>query len=258
MATSAQLVGLLKKQIRKQGSNYRMVAKALGMSESAVKRMFSTGNMSLRRVDELCDILGLDLRDILRLLDREQEKVQELSKIDEQKLVDEPRLLLVAYCIVNHWELADILTRYQLSEPEAVLCLAELDRMKMIELLPGNRVKRLVSNNFKWQPNGPIERFFRSQVQREFFGSTFSNDGDLHLVKNGDISVVAQLRIADRLRMVGRLFDDVTHDERHLPHSERHGTTMVLAIRHWQYTAFREYEKSETASRSEKSCRIDR
>ena len=243
MASSSELVKILKRQIRQQGANYRLVADAIGLSESAVKRMFATGNMSLRRVDEVCDVLGMDFRDLLRLLDRDQERVESLSEADEQKLVDDPRLLLVAYCIVNRWELSDILARYRLSESEAILCLAELDRMKMIELLPGNRVKHLVGNNFNWQRNGPIERFFRSQVQQEFFGSTFSGEGDLHLVKNGDISRAAQLRLADRLMMVGRLFDDVTQDERHLPPKERQGTTMVLAIRHWQYGAFRKFER---------------
>lgn len=244
MATSSSLVKLLKQQIRKQGSNYRSMAKSLGLSESAVKRMFSTGNMSLHRVDEICEVLGLDLTDLLGLLEQDQEKVDELSKEDEQKLVDNPRLLLVAYCLVNHWSYEDILRRWRLSESEVILCLAELDRMKMIELLPGNRVKTLVSNNFKWQPDGPIQTFFRSQVEQEFFAGSFNGEGDLHLVKNGDISRAAQVRLRDRLNIAGQFFDDITQEERRIPAEQRHGTTMVLAIRQWEYTAFRQFERN--------------
>ncbi|NNF17736.1 MAG: helix-turn-helix transcriptional regulator [Gammaproteobacteria bacterium] len=244
MATSSSLVKLLKKQIRTQGFNYQQIAAALDLSESAVKRMFSTGNMSLRRVDAICEVLGLDMSDLLGLMEQDRERVDELSETDEQKLVDDPRLLLVAYCMVNHWTFADILKRWNLSEAEVVLCLAELDRMKMLELLPGNRVKTLVSNNFKWQPHGPIERFFRSQVQQEFLGGEFSVEGDLHLVKNGDISRTAKMRLRERLKIVGDLFDDITVEERRIPADERHGTTMVLAIRQWQYAAFRQFERT--------------
>jgi len=42
---------------------------------------------------------------------------------------------------------------------------------------------------------------------------------------------------------MGDLFDDTTHDERKLSASERHGTTMVLAIRHWFFEGFRDLER---------------
>lgn len=243
MLSSQVLVDTLKREIRKQGLNYRSVADRLGLSESAVKRMFATSNMSLKRLDQVCDVLGLDVRDLLGLMDKDHHPMEALSEEDEQKLVDNPLLLLVAYCIVNDWELKDILARYKITEPEAIQCLAQLDRMKMIELYPGNRVKRLLGNNFKWQHNGPIERFFRSQVQQQFLAGQFTGDGDLYLVKNGDLSKTAQLRIADRLNMVGRLFDDINRDEKRIPHGQRHGTTMVLAIRHWRYRAFHKFER---------------
>lgn len=243
MATSSGLIKVLKQHIRQRGLNYRKLADSLGLSESAVKRMFATGNMSLQRLDEVCEILGLDLRDLLALLDENEQRVDGLSSEDEQKLIDNPQLLLVAYCIINNWATETILQRYTVSESELIVCLAELDRMKMIELLPGNRVKTLVANNFKWQSNGPIERFFRSQVQHEFFSSTFTGVSDMHLVKMGDISPAGQVRLGDRLKLAGQLFDEIAAEERHFPPGQRQGTTMVVAIRHWEYTAFRKFER---------------
>ena len=241
--SSTRLIQIIKQQLKARGMNYRDLSSALGLSESGVKRMFATGNMSLKRLDDICQVLSMDFFDLLHLFEAEQVRLDGLSELDEQKLVDNPELLLVAYCLVNGWEVADIEARYTLRETELIPLLAELDRMKLIELLPGNRVKRLMANNFKWQVNGPIERFFRSQVQQEFFGSTFSGDGDLHLVKNADITPAAMVRLSDRLNTIGRLFDDITREERSVAHKERRGTTMVLAIRHWQYKAFRRYER---------------
>jgi len=42
---------------------------------------------------------------------------------------------------------------------------------------------------------------------------------------------------------MGDLFDDTTWDERKLSATERRGTTMVLAIRHWFFEGFRHLER---------------
>ena len=138
-----------------------------------------------------------------------------------------------------------MLNRYQLTEVEGIRYLARLDRMKLIELLPGNRVKPLIATNFTWQPDGPIERFFRKEVQGPFFNTDFAGDDSLRLVKNGDISAVARQQILERLHAIGQLFDDTVREERKLPLNQRQGTTMVLAIRHWIFEAFESMERED-------------
>ena len=115
--------------------------------------------------------------------------------------------------------------------------------MKFIELLPGNRVKPLIATNFNWQPNGPIETYFRKEVQGPFFNASFNQEGCLRLVKNGDISLVGRQQLLERLHSIGQLFDDTVREERRLPLEQRQGTTMVLAIRHWMFEAFTALER---------------
>ena len=64
MANSTQLVTAIKLALRQQGISYRALAKALALSESAIKQMFASGNMSLKRVDAICSVLKLDLTDL--------------------------------------------------------------------------------------------------------------------------------------------------------------------------------------------------
>ena len=243
MATSTAMVGALKQLVRERGMTYRQLAEALELSESAVKRMFATGNMSLRRLDQICSAIACDLGDVLRKLESDHQRMDELPLEDEKALVDDPKLLLVAYCMVNHWTVETMVERYTVSQTDLIRCLTRLDRMRLIELLPENRVRTLVGSNFRWQRNGPIERFFRSQVQVEFFGSTFSNPLELHLVKMGDLSRAAQARIRQRLEAIGQLFDEIAEDERKVSSKERHGMTMVLAMREWRFEAFASFER---------------
>jgi DNA-binding Xre family transcriptional regulator len=244
MATSIRLVQELKRLLKTRGITYRDLAQELALSESAIKQMFSSGNMTLTRLDKICDVLSLDLGDLLQLTEASAQRLQSLSLAQEEELISDPKLLLVAYCLVNHWTFSDILARYEITEVEGIRYLARLDRMQLIELLPGNRVKPLIASNFSWQPNGPIERYFNQEVQGPFFNADFTEDGCMRLVKNGDISAVARQQLLERLNTVGQLFDDTVREERKLPLEQRQGTTMVLAIRHWMFDAFSQLERT--------------
>jgi len=243
MTTSIKLVRALKQALKTRGITYKTLADRLELSESAIKQMFSTGNFSLKRLDELCAVLELDIADLVNLTGADEPRMEQLSAEYEQEIVADNRLLLFAYCLINYWKVDEILDRYQISAEESLRFLRRLDQMKLIESLPGNRVRLLIANNFKWRKNGAIEQFFRSKVQMEFFDSSFTDDGAVRIVKNGMLSKKSQLQLAERLQAIGELFDDASAEERKLPASQRQGTTMVLAIRNWFFEGFRELER---------------
>lgn len=57
------------------------------------------------------------------------------------------------------------------------------------------------------------------------------------------LSRKSQVQLIEKLKSTGDLFDDLTWDERKLPVPDRHGATMVLAIRHWFFEGFRHLER---------------
>jgi len=60
--------------------------------------------------------------------------------------------------------------------------------------------------------------FFRKEVQGPFFNANFNEkEGNLRLVKNGDISATARQQLLERLNNIGQLFDDTVIEERKLP-----------------------------------------
>ncbi|MEM9404208.1 MAG: helix-turn-helix transcriptional regulator, partial [Pseudomonadota bacterium] len=226
-----------------RGCTYRDLAGRLGLSESAIKHMFSTGNFSLRRLDEVCAVLELDIGDLVSIGEAQEQKIEQLSAEQELEIMSDMRLLLVAYCLLNYWSFDEIITRYDVSPEQGLACLRRLDRMNFIELQPGDRVRLLVANNFGWRKNGAIERFFRSRVQDEFFDHDFQDDESMRIVKNGMLTRKSMMRLTEKLRATGDLFDDTSWEERKLSANDRMGTTMVLAIRNWTFEGFRELER---------------
>ena len=243
MTNSTRIVDALKRQLKVRGITYRQLAGQLGLSESAVKHMFSTGNFSLRRLDEVCAVLECDFGELVSLSESQEPRIEQLSAEHEEELVTDTRLLLVAYCLVNYWTFDEIVNRYDISPAAGIKYLRQLDRMKIIDLLPGDRVRLLVANNFRWRKNGAIEKFFRKRVQTEFFSHDFQDDASVRIVKNGMLFRKSHIQLIEKLKAIGELFDDTTWDERKLPASDRHGTTMVLAMRHWFFEGFRHLER---------------
>lgn len=238
MARSNQIVDILKLELRAQGINYRQLAEQLNLSESTIKHMFSTKDFSLKRLDRVCEILGLELTDLVDKFAAAEVKIEQLSVENEKILISDLPLLMVAYCISNRWSVAEILQTYTISEPECIRCLAQLDRMKMIELLPGNKVRLIISNNFKWQPHGPIEKFFRSEVQEDFFNASFNDEDNLYMAKLGDMSDKSISQLIDRLENIGDFCDELIKEDKKQPFNQRSGSGMVLAIRKWGFSAF--------------------
>ena len=243
MEQSLRLVNAVKQELKRRGIAYRDLAASLELSESAVKQLFASGNFTLKRLDALCEILGMDFTELANMSRQGREALQQLSVEQEERLVGDPQLLLVAYCVVNHWRFDQILEKYQIGESQCIRKLAELDRMKVAELLPGNRIRPLIGANFHWQPNGPIERYFRKQVQGEFLDGNFSQDSATMVVRSGDISPATFNQLVQRLQGAGDLFDDLARDDLRVTTDRKHGTTMLLAIRHWQFAAIVSLEK---------------
>ena len=247
MTTSSRLVATLKRELKARGLTYRDVAARLGLSESAVKHMFSVGSFSLQRLDELCAVVELDLGELVNLSQANESRIERLSADYEEEIVADIKFLLLTYCLVNHWTFDEIIERYRISRAEGLRYLRRLDRMRIIEVLPGERVRLLLANNFAWRRNGAMERFFSERVQTDFFDCDFSVEGNLRIAKNGMLSKKAQSQLKERLRAIGDLFDDTTWEERRLSAGERHGTTLVLAMRQWIYEGFRELERAPGA-----------
>ena len=161
MAQSQRIVDALKRALKAHGVSYAQVARRLELSESSVKRLFSTGGFSLARLEAVCDLVGLDLLELARQADAQRFRVPALTVDQEQEFVGDPALLLVAVCALNRWPFERILDRYRFTEPRLVGLLARLDRMGLIELLPGNRIRLRIARNFAWLPDGPDSPLLR-------------------------------------------------------------------------------------------------
>ena len=62
MALAAELLEQLKIELKQSGLTYRDVADSLSISDSSVKRLFRERDMSLTRLESICELVNLDIR----------------------------------------------------------------------------------------------------------------------------------------------------------------------------------------------------
>lgn len=243
MARSAVLVDTLKRELKARGLTYAAVARGLRMSEASVKRMFARREFTLSRLDAVCELAGLDFSELARLSAPREAVISQLSYEQEKELVDNPRLMLVALCTLNRWCYEDIVEKYALSPAECIRLLARLDRLKFIELLPGNRIRLLVSRAFSWIPDGPIQRVFKEQFLADFFRSRFDREAELMVLANGMLSRASVAALLASLRKAAADFSALRSDDAALPLAQRVPITLLVAARPWSPAVLRKYRR---------------
>lgn len=244
MAQTREIINTLKRVLKAQGKTYADVARAIDLTEASVKRLFAQRSFSLARLDQVCQLLDIEISDLIQLMNDQRQSLQQLTVEQEKELTSNVELLIVAVCVLNRWTLDDILSWYTINEHKCLQHLAKLDRLKIIELLPGNRIKLLVAPNFSWLENGPIQFFFQKKIGQEFFNTRFNRDDECLAVLNGMLSAQSNAEFQRKLKRLAREFVVLNNDDAALELDERHGTTLVLAMRGWQYGLFRPFLKT--------------
>ena len=234
MAQTNALIDTLKRALKDHRLTYGEIAKRLKMSEANVKRMFAARRFTMQRLEDICNLMKMELSDLFQLYDESRQRITQLTHEQEQELMQDAKLLLVAVSVRNRLSYNDIITNYQISETECIRCLAKLDKIKIIDLLPNNRIKLRIDDDFRWLPNGPIERFFEKQIKNQFLKSNFNTDLEQRLFLFGLLSETSIQVLLKKIQMLSKEFAELHRQDGKMPLDKRRNIGFMLALRPWE------------------------
>ena len=243
MSQITPLVDTLKKELRARRITYAEIARNLRLSESSIKRQFSEGRFTVNRLEDICQLAGLELSDLFQSMQERRNRISTLDYDQEQSLVEDPKVLLVATCVLNRWTFEEIIDAYAITEHECIQLLAQLDRLDIIQLLPLNRIKLVVANDFRWLPAGPVQKFFRKKVQPDFLQSDFSGAGEALLFRSGMLSRGSNATLIKKMQRLLAEFSELHQEDSGLPLGERFGSSLMLAFRPWELSLFQDLRR---------------
>ena len=129
MKTRQFIFDSLRSHLKARHLTYRHIADQLGVSEQTVKRLFVNQDCSIERLEEICELLQLDLRDLVKSSPRPRKFLQQLSLQQEELLAKHPKLLMVAVCAMSLWTFKDMTQHLSLPEAETASHLRQLDKI---------------------------------------------------------------------------------------------------------------------------------
>lgn len=250
MSQTRQLTAALKQCLKAKGITYAELAPALGLSEASVKRIFSKGDLTLERLETVCRRAEVDFYDLARLARSRDGAADALTAEQEQALARDPRLLTLLHLLLNDWTFRDIVAEYRLSEAELVRMLVRLDRLGVIELQPGNRVRLRCPKNLAWRPGGAVWATHERRVLEEFFGAGFddvrahrgdarSHRDDARAHRRFEVRELSPASLAVLRRKLDKLaaeFNELAEADSVLAPAERVSVGLLAACRPWVFS----------------------
>ncbi len=233
MSQITLLIKALKQHLKAQSKTYKDVAIKLNLAESSVKRMFADNHFTLKRLEEICDMLAISFSDLLHNMQQLSKHIDQLSWQQEETIVSEPMLTLVTICVINRWQYKDIIHYYKISEHQLINKLAQLDKLKVIELLPKNKFKLLISSGFTWIPNGPIQQYFQQHILNDFLQSNFQKDDEEMICRFGMLTPESNALLRKKIRLLAEEFIDLSHADSSESIDQRMGSACVFVLRPW-------------------------
>ncbi len=189
--------------------------------------------------------MELDLGELVQMAEALDPLPRELSIEQERQLVEQPKLLLVLYLLLNDYDLDRIIAEYQVDRPEGILLLRKLERLGVLEHRPGDRVRLRVSRHLTWRRDGPIRELIDGRVLREFLGGRFDGPGESYHFVSGLVTAEALERLQGEIERLVRRFNEQVQGESERTLERRQGCSLMVALRPWRFSLFAEYARPE-------------
>ena len=239
MSECAQIVGALKRSLKARGITYRVLAKAVGVSEASIKRIFAEKTFSLVRLEQICAALGMSIVEVARMAaEHGGADSQQLSLEQEEILASDSRLLACFHLLLNGRQSAEIAVELRLQERELRKLLVKLDAAKLIELQAKLKVRLRTSNVISWLSNGPVRRLYEQQVKTEFLQADFNGRTELLDFVSAELSEESSRILIRKAEMLARDFAELTALDAAVTVKDKRCMGLLVAFRPWVFSTY--------------------
>jgi len=176
---SARLIETLKSLFRSHGLRQADIAAALKLSRTTLKRRLSGQGLTIDLLEALCELVDVTLAELVELAAVNQDKrMKRLSLEQENALHADVRLGFIFTRLREGWSAAEIQRECRIAEAPLVGYLVRLEKLGLIDLLPGNRVRLHTVRDIDWRKHGPMWHSVDRYLS-DIFSMMDSDDTDL-------------------------------------------------------------------------------
>ena len=137
--------------MKAKNETYESLAKQLSMSSSGLKKLFAAKDCSLNKLVAICSVLNIDINELLKSSETIKSTEINFSKVQEDFFIKNPNHFYFFWELIdNDMSLDKLRSLYGLNEISIKRYLMDLDKMGLIELHPGDKIKHAYSGKTHW------------------------------------------------------------------------------------------------------------
>jgi len=169
----AAILDELRRELKRQGLRAGALAAKLDVAEPTVRRWLRGEGLTLARLDQICAITGLDLRDLIsRSYGDEPDR---FTLAQERTLAADRGLALTFFAILHGARRQDLEQDFGLSGERLDRYIERLRRLDLVDIAPNGRLRARTRRTVRWRRGGPLSVAFEKTVKQYFLGMNFGS-----------------------------------------------------------------------------------
>jgi transcriptional regulator with XRE-family HTH domain len=171
---SQALLRSLRLHLRRQGWTARRLAEHFFIGEATAKRWLAGRGLTLERLDALAALVGLSLAELARQAERPLAGLaQELTLAQEKALSTDIFLSFLFMTILGGNSPDEVAQDFNVLAYDLDAALVRLERLALIDRLPGGRVRPLIDRAVVWRKT-PMRALFEVHMKPQFLAMDFA------------------------------------------------------------------------------------
>ena len=230
-SNSSALLGALRQELRQNGWTARRIAEGIGIGEATAKRWLAGKGLTLDRLDQLATLCGLSIGELARMAEWPQAGLaQELTLAQEKALSADIFLSFLFMTILGGNTPGEIAHDFNVPQRDMDAALVKLERLALIDLLPGGRVRPLIDRAIVWRKT-PMRALFEHNMKPHFVSMDFAGDDAVYASEVMKLSAQGAAMLAEMIERHRREAQALAERDREGTHLPRQWYGMLCAMR---------------------------
>lgn len=234
MSGTKNLVEELKAIFKARGLTYAKIAQQVDLSEASVKRLMSSGQMTLTQLDAFCAAAGMTVMDVAAEAIASETRDQHYGSLtteQETLLAADDKLFVFYYKFATDKNLKSAAKSAGYSETDLTRALVALDKFNFITLHAENRVTLKVPHFAQWLIDGPLAMKYGAKMREFFFDYRFDGSGEI--MRFHPVLLTPETAKSFKQRVTQLAADIALAHKREARLPESRGVALLVGLRDW-------------------------
>ena len=228
---STALIATLRQHLRLQGWTARRISGHFAIGEATAKRWLAGKGLALDKLDALAGLCGLTLAELARETERPMPGLaQELTLAQEKALSTDIFIAFLFMTILGGNNPEEIARDFSVPGHDMDAALMRLERLALIDRLPGGRVRPLIDRAIVWRKT-PMRALFETYMKPQFLAMDFAGEDSVYASEVMKLSAQGAAMLAEAIEKHRREIRALAELDRDITHLPRRWYGMLCAAR---------------------------